>query len=70
MIKILDELSNIMIGIIRTGVILRFIFCMMTMQKADDEVEGMKKRAINLVIFYIIAESIFQIKDILFYYFN
>ena len=70
MIKILDELSNIMIGIIRTGVILRFIFCMMTMQKADDEVEGMKKRAINLVIFYIIAESIFQIKDILFFYFR
>ena len=70
MIKIIDELSNIMIGIIRTGVILRFIFCMMTMQKADDEVEGMKKRAINLVIFYIIAESIFQIKDILFLYFN
>ncbi len=59
-----------MIGIIRTGVILRFIFCMMTMQKADDEVEGMKKRAINLIVFYIIAESIFQIKDILFYYFN
>lgn len=70
MIKIIDELSNIMIGIIRTGVILRFIFCMMTMQKADDEVEGMKKRAINLVIFYIIAESIFQIKDILFLYFK
>ena len=70
MIKIIDEISNIMIGIIRTGVILRFIFCMMTMQKADDEVEGMKKRAINLVIFYIIVESIFQIKDILFYYFN
>ena len=70
MIKIIDELSNIMIGIIRTGVILRFIFCMMTMQKADDEVEGMKKRAINLVIFYIIAESIFQIKDILFFYFK
>ncbi len=70
MIKIIDELSNIMIGIIRTGVILRFIFCMMTMQKADDEMEGMKKRAINLVIFYIIAESIFQIKDILFLYFS
>lgn len=70
MIKIIDELSNIMIGIIRTGVILRFIFCMMTMQKADDEVEGMKKRAINLIVFYIIAESIFQIKDILFFYFK
>ncbi len=70
MIKIIDELSNIMIGIIRTGVILRFIFCMMAMQKADYEVEGMKKRAINLIVFYIIAESIFQIKDILFFYFK
>lgn len=66
----IDELSKIMIGIIRTGVILRFTICMISMQKADDEVEGIKKRIVNLIVFYIIAESIFQIKDILFYYFN
>ncbi len=59
-----------MIGIIRTGVILRFIICMITMQKADDEMEMIKKRTINLIVFYIIAESIFQVKDILFYYFK
>ncbi len=70
MIKIIDELSKIMIGIIRTGVILRFTICMITMQKADDEMEGIKKRVVNLIVFYIIAESIFQVKDILFYYFN
>ena len=66
----IDELSKIMIGIIRTGVILRFTICMISMQKADDEVEGIKKRIINLIVFYIIAESIFQIRDILFYYFK
>ncbi len=66
----IDELSKIMIGIIRTGVILRFTICMISMQKADDEMEGIKKRIVNLIVFYIIAESIFQIKDILFYYFN
>ena len=66
----IDELSKIMIGIIRTGVILRFTVCMISMQKADDEMEGIKKRIVNLIVFYIIAESIFQIKDILFYYFN
>ena len=66
----IDELSKIMIGIIRTGVILRFTICMISMQKADDEVEGIKKRIINLIVFYIIAESIFQIRDILFYYFS
>ena len=59
-----------MIGIIRTGAILRFTICMITMQKADDEMEGIKKRVVNLIVFYIIAESIFQVKDILFYYFN
>ena len=66
----IDELSKIMIGIIRTGVILRFTVCMISMQKADDEVERIKKRIVNLIVFYIIAESIFQIKDILFYYFK
>ncbi|MBS5794585.1 MAG: mercury transporter [Clostridiales bacterium] len=67
---LIDELSKIMIGIIRTGVILRFTVCMIAMQKADDEMEGIKKRIINLIVFYIIAESIFQLKDILFYYFS
>ncbi len=66
----IDELSKIMIGIIRTGVILRFTICMISMQKADDEMEGIKKRIVNLIVFYIIAESIFQIRDILFYYFK
>ena len=66
----IDELSKIMIGIIRTGVILRFTVCMISMQKADDEMERIKKRIINLIVFYIIAESIFQLKDILFLYFN
>ena len=66
----IDELSKIMIGIIRTGVILRFTICMISMQKADDEMEGIKKPIINLIVFYIIAESIFQITDILFYYFK
>lgn len=66
----IDEISKIMIGIIRTGVILRFTVCMISIQKADDEMEGIKKRIVNLIVFYIIAESIFQIKDILFYYFN
>ena len=70
MIKIIDELSKIMIGLIRTGVVLRFTICMISMQKADDEMEGIKKRVVNLIVFYIIAESIFQVKDILFYYFN
>ena len=59
-----------MIGLIRTGVVLRFTICMISMQKADDEMEGIKKRVVNLIVFYIIAESIFQVKDILFYYFN
>ena len=42
---------------------------MISMQKADEEMEQIKKRIINLIVFYIIAESIFQIKNILFYYF-
>lgn len=70
MIKIIDELSKIMIGLIRTGVVLRFTICMISMQKADDEMESIKKRIVNLIVFYIIAESIFQVKDILFFYFK
>lgn len=59
-----------MIGLIRTGVVLRFTICMISMQKADDEMESIKKRIVNLIVFYIIAESIFQLRDILFFYFK
>lgn len=57
------------IMLVRIGAVARFIYCMVRLQAAEEQAAQYKKRAKNTVIFYIIAESIWQIKDlILFYY--
>lgn len=66
----LDDISTAVISIIRLGAVFRFIYCMIRLQGAEEEQAQYKKRAKNTVLFYIIAESVWQIKDIVFYYYG
>lgn len=66
----LDELSTVIISLIRLGAVFRFIYCMVRLQGAEEEQTQFRKRAINTVLFYIIAECIWQIKDLIFYYYG
>jgi len=40
------------------------------LQGAEEEQMQFKKRAKNTVLFYVLAECIWQIKDIVFYYYG
>jgi flagellar basal body-associated protein FliL len=65
----MEDISMAIIMLVRIGAVARFIYCMVRLQAAEEQAAQYKKRAKNTVIFYIIAESIWQIKDlILFYY--
>ncbi|AIQ13813.1 hypothetical protein [Paenibacillus durus] len=65
----LEELAQALIAIIRLGCICRFIYCMVRLSGAEEEATKYKKRSRNVVLFYILAESIWQVKElILFYY--
>ncbi|MMZ67331.1 hypothetical protein D1872_299090 [compost metagenome] len=65
----LEELAQAVVLLIRVGCAFRFIYTMIRLSGADEESSKYKKRARNVVIFYILAESIWQVKDlILFYY--
>jgi len=66
----LDDISTAVISIIRLGAVFRFIYCMIRLQGAEEEQAQYKKRAKNTVLFYVIAECIWQIKDIVFYYYG
>ena len=48
----------------------RIAYCMVRLQAAEEQAAQYKKRARNTVIFYIIAESIWQIKDLILYYYS
>ena len=65
----LDDISMAIIAVIRLGAVFRFIYCMVRLQGAEEEQAQFKKRAKNTVLFYIIAECIWQIKELIFYYY-
>ncbi|MBS4932763.1 MAG: mercury transporter [Clostridiales bacterium] len=65
-----DDISVVLISLIRIGAIFRFIYCMVRLQSAEEERGRYKKRAKNIVFFYILSESIWQIKEIVFYYYS
>jgi hypothetical protein len=67
---ITNEIALMIAMLIRVGCVARFIYCMIRLSGAEEEATQYKKRAKNTVIFYIIAESIWQIKDLIIYYYS
>ena len=49
---------------------IRDSYCMVRLAAAEEQAAQYKKRARNTVIFYVIAESIWQIKDLILYYYS
>lgn len=66
----LDDISMAVIAIIRLGAVFRFIYCMVRLQGAEEEQTQFKKRAKNTVLFYVLAECIWQIKELIFHYYT
>lgn len=66
----MDDISIAIISLIRIGAVARFIYCMVRLSAAEEEATQYKKRAKNTVIFYVIAESVWQIKDLVLYYYS
>ena len=66
----LDDISMAVIVLIRAGAVFRFIYCMVRLQGAEEEQAQYQKRVKNTVMFYVMAECIWQIKEIVFYYYG
>lgn len=66
----IDDISVAIISLVRIGAVARFIYCMVRLSAAEEDSAQYRKRAKNIVIFYIIAESIWQIKDLILYYYK
>ena len=66
----MDDLSKAIILLVRVGAVARFIYCMVRLQGAEEEQAQYKKRVKNTVMFYVMAECIWQIKEIVFYYYG
>ena len=66
----IDDISMAAITLIRLGAVFRFIYCMVRLEGAEEEQMQYRKRAKNTVLFYVLAESIWQIKEIVFFYYG
>jgi hypothetical protein len=66
----INDITTAVMILVRLGVIGRFIFCMVKLIGADEEAVKYKKRAKNAVLFWIIAESVWVLKDLVFHYYG
>ena len=64
------EIANTFIWLIRAGAVFRIVYCMFRLIASEEEAGQLKKRAKNTVVFYILAESIWQIKDLVLDYYG
>lgn len=62
--EILKELALAFIMLIRLGAVLRIIYCFISMNSDEEKVSSYKRRIKNTIIFYIMAECIWLIKDL------
>lgn len=66
----IDDISMSVIGFIRLGAVFRFIYCMVRLEGAAEEQTQYQKRAKNTVVFYVLAESVWQIKEVVLRYYG
>ena len=68
--SLIDEISNAVLILIRAGAVCRVAYCFLRLVTADEEAAQYKKRIRNTVVFYVMAESAFVLKDIFIHYFS
>ena len=66
----INDISMAVISLIRVGAVFRFIYCMVRLESAEEEQVQYRKRAKNTVLFYVLAESVWQIREIVFFYYG
>ena len=68
--NIINDLINALrLYIIPAGVILRSIFCLIKIMYEQEEKKVNIRRLINAIVFLVIAELVFVIKDVVEYYY-
>jgi hypothetical protein len=67
---IIKELSDVLLILIRSGTVLRVVYCFVMMGSDEENEKAYKKKIRNIIIFYILAESCYIIKDLIATYYT
>ena len=65
----IDDISMAVLILIRAGAAFRVIFSLIRLMTAEEEAAQYKKRIRNTIVFYIVAELVFVVKDLIIHYF-
>lgn len=66
----IKEMADYLIILVRAGAGLRAVYCFIRMGMNEEETSMYKKRLRNVVIFYILAELSWQLKDMVMGYYT
>ncbi|PKM52473.1 MAG: mercury transporter [Firmicutes bacterium HGW-Firmicutes-7] len=64
------SISEAIIILIRAGAATRGAYCFFKMLQNDEDVALYKKRFINTLVFYVLAELVWQLKELAVYYYG
>lgn len=67
---ILKELSSVFLILIRSGTVLRVVYCFVMMGTDEELEKAYKKKIRNVIVFYVLAESCYVIKDVITSYYT
>jgi hypothetical protein len=67
---LLKQMADAFVMLIRAGAVFRVVYCLVRMGMNEEESAMYKKRARNTVVFYIISECIWQIKELVLGYYG
>ncbi|MDA3846929.1 MAG: mercury transporter [Vallitaleaceae bacterium] len=67
---IVDEMALAFIVLIRSGAVLRIVYCFISIASDEEQAATYKKRIKNTIMFYILAESVYVIRDIAMHYYG
>lgn len=68
--QMIDEVSKVVVWLIRAGAAFRLCYCLFRLISTDDDAVMYKKRSKHVIVFYIIAESVWLIKSIILNYYG
>lgn len=67
---IVKDLGLLFIMLIRSGSVLRIVYCFISMMSDEDQAATYKKRIKNTIAFYIMAELVYIIRDLAMHYYG
>ena len=66
-VQFIDNLIGMVMILVRLAVVCRCAFLLIRMSMSD-EIDGIKKKLINTIVFYIMAEAVNQIPSLIEHY--